>query len=175
MDSVHGLFAGCWGVDAARLLPRLVAANLAGARVGLPSICSAVRLVLEAAALQALRDDTVLCVESTCNQVNQFGGYTGMTPATFRARLEAIAGGLGLAPSHLVVGGDHLGPYPWRDEPAGRHGQGCGTCARLRVGGVHEDPPRRPHAPRHPALRPSCPLDQPGTGKRYPAHDGRVG
>ena len=100
------------------LLPELVAANLAGARVGLPSICSAERFVLEAAVLQALRDDTVLCVESTCNQVNQYGGYTGMTPAAFRARLEAIAGELGLAPSRLIVGGDHLGPYPWRREPA---------------------------------------------------------
>ena len=103
---------------AEELLPKLVAANLAGARVGLPSICSAERFVLEAAVLQALRDDTVLCVESTCNQVNQYGGYTGMTPAVFRARIESIAGELGLAPSRLIVGGDHLGPYPWRSESA---------------------------------------------------------
>ncbi len=100
------------------LLHKLAAANLAGTRVGLPSVCSAERFVLEAAALQAVRDETLLCVESTCNQVNQHGGYTGMTPAVFHARLKQIAGDLGLAPSRLVVGGDHLGPYPWREESA---------------------------------------------------------
>jgi D-tagatose-1,6-bisphosphate aldolase subunit GatZ/KbaZ len=110
--------AGGRPLHAEGLFSELAAANLAGARVGLPSICSAERFVLEAAVFQALRDDTVLCVESTCNQVNQHGGYTGMTPAAFRARLESIAGELGLAPSRLIVGGDHLGPYPWRDEPA---------------------------------------------------------
>ena len=118
MDSMNGLCAGRGPVHAASLLPELVAANLDGARVGLPSICSAERLVQEAAVVQALRDDTVLCVESTCNQVNQYGGYTGMTPAAFRARLEAIAVELGLPHARLIVGGDHLGPYPWRHEPA---------------------------------------------------------
>jgi D-tagatose-1,6-bisphosphate aldolase subunit GatZ/KbaZ len=118
MDTPHDLPTAGGLTHAVELLPELVAANLAGARAGLPSICSAERFVLEAAVSQALRDDTILCVESTCNQVNQYGGYTGMTPADFQAHLEAIAVKPGLASSRLIVGGDHLGPYPWRHEAA---------------------------------------------------------
>ena len=29
--------------------------------------------------MQGLADDSSVCIESTSNQVNQFGGYTGMT------------------------------------------------------------------------------------------------
>ena len=32
-----------------------------------------------------------LLIEATCNQVNQFGGYTGMTPADFRRFVRDIA------------------------------------------------------------------------------------
>ena len=66
-----------------RLL-RLVGSNLRGERVGIYSICSADRFVLEAGMAQGLRDASAVLIESTCNQVNQFGGYTGMTPAKFR-------------------------------------------------------------------------------------------
>jgi len=42
----------------------------------------------EDAASSGVKADTsrVLLIESTCNQVNQFGGYTGMTPAAFAHR-----------------------------------------------------------------------------------------
>ena len=39
--------------------------------------------VLEACFLQAREDDSILLIESTSNQVDQYGGYTGMTPADF--------------------------------------------------------------------------------------------
>jgi tagatose-1,6-bisphosphate aldolase non-catalytic subunit AgaZ/GatZ len=42
---------------------------------GIASICSAHPWVLKA----AMQGDGLLLIESTCNQVNQFGGYTGMT------------------------------------------------------------------------------------------------
>ncbi len=32
-----------------------------------------------------------LLIESTCNQVNQFGGYTGMTPQDFAAYVHRLA------------------------------------------------------------------------------------
>jgi D-tagatose-1,6-bisphosphate aldolase subunit GatZ/KbaZ len=57
-------------------------------------------------------------VEATCNQVNQDGGYIGMTPADFRGFVEAIAAKVGFAPDNLILGGDHLGPNPWKHLPA---------------------------------------------------------
>ena len=67
-------------MNAADELLDLVRANRRGERTGLYSICSAEPVVLEAGMAQAREDGSILCVESTCNQVNQFGGYTGMTP-----------------------------------------------------------------------------------------------
>jgi D-tagatose-1,6-bisphosphate aldolase subunit GatZ/KbaZ len=61
---------------------------------------------------------TLVCVESTSNQVNQFGGYTGQTPEQFAAFVRSIAEQAGLPAERLLLGGDHLGPYPWRKEPA---------------------------------------------------------
>ncbi|WP_428424621.1 D-tagatose-bisphosphate aldolase, class II, non-catalytic subunit [Pararhizobium sp.] len=85
---------------------------------GIPSICSAHPIVIEASMLHALRSDTHLLVEATCNQVNQDGGYTGMTPADFRTFVEMIAARTGFPLEKLILGGDHLGPNPWKNLPA---------------------------------------------------------
>lgn len=85
--------------------------------VGIYSVCSAHPIVLEAAVRQAVEDRTVLLVEATSNQVNQFGGYTGMRPADFRDFVREIAGKHGLPDSNLILGGDHLGPNPWQHLP----------------------------------------------------------
>jgi len=61
---------------------------------------------------------TGLLVEATSNQVNQFGGYTGMRPADFMRFLQAIAARAGLPEDRVWTGGDHLGPNAWRGEPA---------------------------------------------------------
>lgn len=63
---------------------------------------------------QATADDSHLLLEATCNQVNQFGGYTGMTPPMFRDYAYAIAAQLDFDVSRLILGGDHLGPNPWQ-------------------------------------------------------------
>jgi D-tagatose-1,6-bisphosphate aldolase subunit GatZ/KbaZ len=89
-----------------------------GQRGGIYSICSAHPLVIEAAMHQALEDGTGLLVEATSNQVDQFGGYTGMQPADFIGFVREIAARAGLDPQCLLFGGDHLGPNPWRDRPA---------------------------------------------------------
>jgi D-tagatose-1,6-bisphosphate aldolase subunit GatZ/KbaZ len=81
---------------------------------GIPSICSAHPLVIEASMRHALREEAHLLVEATCNQVNQDGGYTGMTPAGFRTFVEAIAARTGFPMEKLILGGDHLGPNPWK-------------------------------------------------------------
>jgi len=100
------------------LFRRLSEARQAGTPAGLVSVCSAHALVLQTAMLQALEDGQLLLVESTVNQVNQFGGYTGMRPAEFAAFLDGIRCEAGLSADRLLLGADHLGPFPWRAEPA---------------------------------------------------------
>lgn len=90
----------------------------AGEPVGVTSVCSAHPLVLVAAVRQALEDDSFLLVEATSNQVDQYGGYTGMTPPDFRDFVQQLASGEGLPDGRLLLGGDHLGPNRWQREPA---------------------------------------------------------
>jgi D-tagatose-1,6-bisphosphate aldolase subunit GatZ/KbaZ len=96
----------------------LLAANRRGERAGVTSICSAEPFVLEAAAMRAARGGGLLCIESTANQVNQDGGYTGLTPAAFRDAVAMVTAAAGVPAAGLVLGGDHLGPYPWRAQTA---------------------------------------------------------
>ncbi|ALN75409.1 D-tagatose-bisphosphate aldolase, class II, non-catalytic subunit [Aureimonas sp. AU20] len=90
----------------------------AGEAAGICSVCSAHPLVIEAALRHGLAHGTDVLIEATCNQVNQDGGYTGMTPADFRRFVEGIAADLGFPLDRLVLGGDHLGPNPWKALPA---------------------------------------------------------
>lgn len=111
----------------------LLHANRSGAGVGVYSICSANRYVLEAAIEQARRDASLLLIESTSNQVNQFGGYTGQTPADFAKFVHKLAADFDFPPNLLVLGGDHLGPHPWRKEPAANAMQKAQTLVRDSV------------------------------------------
>jgi D-tagatose-1,6-bisphosphate aldolase subunit GatZ/KbaZ len=92
--------------------------HASGDRVGLTSVCSAHPIVIEAALRQGKADDSPVLIEATCNQVNHQGGYTGMSPADFRAFVEGIADRVGFARERLILGGDHLGPNPWKHLPA---------------------------------------------------------
>jgi D-tagatose-1,6-bisphosphate aldolase subunit GatZ/KbaZ len=65
---------------------------------------------------QALDNNSMLSIESTSNQVNPFGGYTGLTPIQFVTYLRSIAKEIGLEAERILIGSDHLGPYPWRAE-----------------------------------------------------------
>ncbi|AWB47186.1 tagatose-bisphosphate aldolase [Gemmobacter aquarius] len=99
-------------------IDRIIAENRGGRHVGLPSWCTAHPETL-AAILRCYRDDSApILIEATCNQVNQHGGYTGMTPATFRDFVHAIARAQGIDPARIILGGDHLGPNPWKHLPA---------------------------------------------------------
>ena len=95
-------------------LKQVVLANREGKGRGIYSVCSANRYVLEAAMLEAKENGTELLIEATCNQVNQEGGYTGMTPADFVTYIEDIANTRSFDMSCVILGGDHLGPNPWR-------------------------------------------------------------
>lgn len=85
-----------------------------GRRRGITSVCSAHPFVIEAALRQAVSDDDVVLIEATCNQVNHRGGYTGMTPSAFRDFMFGLADRAGLPRARIVLGGDHLGPNPWK-------------------------------------------------------------
>lgn len=102
----------------ARVLNLLLGDRQQSFETGITSVCSAHPLVLEAACREALRAGTAVLIEATCNQVNQDGGYTGMTPADFRRFVLGIAAKAGLPAERLVLGGDHLGPNPWKALPA---------------------------------------------------------
>ena len=97
---------------------RQIAARTDGRVRGVYSVCSANRFVLLAAMQKARADESVLLVESTSNQVNQFGGYTGITPPAFACHVRALAAQAGLPGDRIILGGDHLGPNPWRRETA---------------------------------------------------------
>jgi D-tagatose-1,6-bisphosphate aldolase subunit GatZ/KbaZ len=99
-------------------LDALIEAKDGGATRGLASICSAHPVVLEATLRRAVAHDDLALIEATCNQVNQDGGYTGMRPADFHAQVVERARAVGLEPDRLLLGGDHLGPNPWRAESA---------------------------------------------------------
>ena len=95
----------------------IVARQGRGEAAGIYSLCSAHPTVIECAMREARAAGTGLLVEATSNQVNQFGGYTGMRPADFMRFLREIAAQSGLAEDRLWTGGDHLGPNAWRAEP----------------------------------------------------------
>lgn len=92
----------------------IVALNRGGTPKALPSFCTANDHVLnDIVSFAALKDVPVL-IEATCNQVNQFGGYTGMKPADYAAKVRSKAHTAGLSANQLILGGDHLGPNPWK-------------------------------------------------------------
>ena len=97
----------------------LVARHKAGEPCGLYSVCSAHPLAIEATFRHVQRHGAPFAlIEATSNQVNQDGGYTGMRPADFREFVLRIADRAGLAPTRILLGGDHLGPNAWQALPA---------------------------------------------------------
>lgn len=85
---------------------------------GICSVCSANPIVIEAILALELNSERQVLIEATSNQVNQFGGYTGMNPEKFKLFVENIAYQIGFPLNRLILGGDHLGPNCWQNEPA---------------------------------------------------------
>ena len=79
----------------------------------LTAACTASRYAIRAVLEQALRDETVALIESTAGQVNPSRGYSGLTPAAFARQVRQLADAAGLPRHRLLLGADHLGPYPW--------------------------------------------------------------
>ncbi|MFC1481162.1 D-tagatose-bisphosphate aldolase, class II, non-catalytic subunit [Candidatus Neomarinimicrobiota bacterium] len=99
-------------------LQRIISGHKEGTGKGIYSICSANMYALEAAIQQALADDSPVLIEATSNQVDQFGGYIGMTPEQFSTFVYNIAEKAGLPRDRIILGGDHLGPNVWQNEAA---------------------------------------------------------
>jgi len=104
--------------SASQRLQEMIHRNRRGEKVGVYAVCSAHPSVIAAAVRQAVEDESVLHIESTSSQVNQFGGYSGQTPSQFAKFVHCVAQSAGLPRERVLLGGDHLGPYPWRGEPA---------------------------------------------------------
>ncbi len=78
--------------------------------VGIYSACSANELVLLACMERAKATNSPLLIEATANQVDQYGGYTGMNPSAFKQFVETLAKQVDLSMDQIILGGDHLGP-----------------------------------------------------------------
>ncbi|MGA8341212.1 MAG: class II D-tagatose-bisphosphate aldolase, non-catalytic subunit, partial [Candidatus Sulfotelmatobacter sp.] len=124
-------------------LRSVVQRNRGGATVGTYAVCSAHPAVIDAAIQQALEDGNCLHVESTSSQVNQLGGYTGMTPKQFADGMRVAAASAGLPPGRVLLGADHLGPFAWRSEPsATAMAKACdlaGLCVHAGYQKIHLD------------------------------------
>jgi D-tagatose-1,6-bisphosphate aldolase subunit GatZ/KbaZ len=95
----------------------LIKRNRKGEAIGLPCFCTANEQVLRAVLSFAKKTGFPTVIEATCNQVNQDGGYTGMTAADFMTWLSGMASEADVPMDQLILGGDHLGPNVWKDEP----------------------------------------------------------
>jgi D-tagatose-1,6-bisphosphate aldolase subunit GatZ/KbaZ len=104
--------------NASQRLQEIIGRNRCGEKAGVYAVCSAHPSVIAAAVQQAIEDESVLHVESTSSQVNQSGGYTGQTPCQFAEFVHSAAQQAGLPRERVLLGGDHLGPYPWREQPS---------------------------------------------------------
>ena len=100
-------------------LKRIVELQKQGKNVGIYSVCSANGYVIEAALKRGLSDNSCVLIESTANQCDQNGGYTGMKPADFKKYVLDIAEKNGFDQNRIFLGGDHLGPLTlaYKDEP----------------------------------------------------------
>ncbi len=128
------------GVDAVR---EIVLKQKRGISRGMYSICSSHPFVIQASIRQAVEDESALLIEATSNQVNQYGGYTGMTPEGFRDIVFSMAKKEGLPVERIILGGDHLGPTPFKnancDEAMDKSGELVQAFVRAGFSKIHLD------------------------------------
>ena len=88
--------------------------NALGEGQAVMSACTAHPLAIEAVLEHAESIGIPALIEATANQVNQFGGYTGMVPSDFAAYIKRLSQGRNC---EIILGGDHLGPLVWQKLP----------------------------------------------------------
>ena len=99
-------------------MKEIIREHLDKGKVGICSVCSAHPWVIEATLRFELNTNKKVLIESTSNQVNQYGGYTGMLPNQFKEFVYQIADTVGFPKERILLGGDHLGPNCWQNESA---------------------------------------------------------
>ena len=94
-------------------LKEIFEGKIAGQK-GVFSVCTANPMVIRAALSHAKENNYITVIEATANQVNQFGGYTGMVPSDFMDMVQELRRETGLPEEQMILGGDHLGPLTWQ-------------------------------------------------------------
>ena len=117
-------------------LNNIIKSQKNGIPKGIYSICSANEYVIEVALKYAMQKKIHVLLESTCNQVNQFGGYTGMKPLDFANFVFSIANRVKYPKNKIILGGDHLGPNPWKKETSqNAMGKSCSMVKEYALAG----------------------------------------
>jgi len=80
----------------------------------LPSFCTSNLKVIEIIMLICKYKKYPLLIETTSNQVNQYGGYSGFTPQEFKKKIYQLIAKTGFKKNSFLLGGDHLGPLPFK-------------------------------------------------------------
>jgi len=101
-----------------KYLRDLIKRNRGGEAIAVTSVCSSHQDVLKACLHLAAQENKLILIEATSNQVNQFGGYTGMKAEDFVAYIHKLCDQLKLDRDQIYFGGDHLGPQVWRAQEA---------------------------------------------------------
>ena len=104
-----------------------------GIPTGIPSYCTANDIVIEAILEYYLESKDYVLIECTANQVNQFGGYTGMTPLDFREYVYGIAKEVGFPKDKIILGADHFGPLAWADKSEDEAMENAKELVRLAI------------------------------------------
>ena len=79
----------------------------------IPSFCTSNKEVLNSIMVFAKIYNLPLLIETTSNQVNQFGGYSKLTPRKFYNKIMKMTERFNLNKNRVTIGADHLGPLPW--------------------------------------------------------------
>ena len=92
----------------------LSTARASGKHAGIYSICSAHPWVIEAAIMQATKDGGFLLIEATSNQGEPHRRLYRNDSVGVQGIVFDQADRLGFERSRLLLGGDHMGPNPWK-------------------------------------------------------------
>ena len=97
-------------------LKKILEKRQQGIVTGIASFCTANKLVIETIFEHYNELNKYVLIECTANQVNQFGGYTNMTPADFVQYVYDIADKVDFPKDKIILGADHFGPLAWADK-----------------------------------------------------------
>ena len=114
-------------------IKEIIEQRKSGICTGIPSYCTANSIVIESILGYYLNSDDYVLIECTANQVNQFGGYTNMTPIDFVKYVHDIADKVGFPKERLILGADHFGPLAWADKPEKEAMENAKELVRLAV------------------------------------------